>query len=101
MVTATIVFHDDGGEVGKVSFSENIGKLEIDSDEYNGAVLKHIFQDRKHTRFIGHYPGDGGKTDGFIKETFTGTQSEEHFLAVLEFYMGVSYEAVDIKVTPN
>ena len=101
MVTAKIIFFDDGGEVANVKFSEDTGELEIDSDEYNGPTLRNLFQNVKHTRYIGHYPFESGKTDGYREETFTGTQSEDHFEEVLSFYMGGSYEAIDIEVTPN
>ena len=101
MVTAKIIYFDDGGEVANVKFSEDTGKLEIDSDEYNGPALRNLFQNVKHTRYIGHYPFESGKTDGYREETFTGTQSEDHFEAVLRFDMGGSYDAIDIEVTPN
>ena len=101
MVTAKIIFLDDGGVVANIKFSEATGELEVDSDEYNAATLRNMFQVKKHTRYIGHYPLESGKTDGYRKETFTGTQSEDHFEAVLRFKMGRSYDAIDIEVTPN
>ena len=101
MVTARVVFANDGGEIATVKFSEKTGELKIDSDEDTIAVLKNIFQERRYFRPIGHFPSESGKTDGFREETFTGTQSEDHFAYVLEYRMGVSFEAVDIELTPN
>ena len=99
MVTASIIFANDGGEVAKVKFSEDTGELEIESDEYTVEVLKNIFQAAKHRRFIGSYTDESGKTDGFRDEIFTGTQSEDHFTDVLEYHMGESFDAIDIEVT--
>ena len=99
MVTARIVFANDGGEIAKVKFSEETGELEIESDEYTVEVLKKIFQVDKHRRFIGSYPEESGKTDGFRDEIYIGTQSEDHFNDVLEYHMGASFNAVDIEVT--
>ena len=87
MVTAKIIFFDDGGEVANVKFSEVTGELEIDSDEYNGPTLRNLFQNVKHRHYVGHYPLESGKTDGYRKETFTGTQSEEHFEEVLRIFI--------------
>ena len=101
MITARIVFANDGGEVAKVKFSEDTGELEIESDEYTAKFLKKLFQVDKHRRFVGSYPEESGKTDGFRDEIYIGTQSEDHFNDVLEYHMGVSFNAVDIEVTAN